>query len=149
MSVALVIQHAKRMRHSILSSVACLAVPYFSTLSHKRHDCRKIYWTLNVFWFSLQLLSETFVILRRIQRDITINVHRPSREVPVIRVRFWLNLNFLDRFSKNTQISNLIKIRPVGAELFHADGRTDIHKYAKADSRFSKFFFNVHKNQRL
>ena len=29
-SVALVIQHAKRMRRIILSSVACLAVPYFS-----------------------------------------------------------------------------------------------------------------------
>jgi len=28
-SVALVIQHAKRMRHIVLSSVACLAVPYF------------------------------------------------------------------------------------------------------------------------
>jgi hypothetical protein len=29
-----------------------------------------------VFWFSLQLVSETFLILRRIQRDITINAHR-------------------------------------------------------------------------
>jgi hypothetical protein len=32
-SIALVIQHAKRMRRIILSSVACLALPYFSTFS--------------------------------------------------------------------------------------------------------------------
>jgi len=51
---------------------------------------------------------------------------------------FQSNLNYLDRFWKNIQISNLIKIRPVGAELFHADGRTDGHK--EANSHFSQFW---------
>ena len=40
-SVALVIQHAKRMRRVVLSFVPCRAIPYFSTLPHKRHDFRK------------------------------------------------------------------------------------------------------------
>ena len=40
----------------------------------------------------------------------------------VILVSFYLNKNFLDILSKNTQTLNKIRIRPVGAELIHADG---------------------------
>jgi len=43
-------------------------------------------------------------------------------------------MTFLDRFAKNTQISNFIEIRPVGAELFHADGQADTTKLIVAFS---------------
>jgi hypothetical protein len=82
-------------------------------------------------------LFETFLILRRIQRDIVINEHKSSYEVPVIVVRFQPNLNFLNRISKNPPISNLMKIYPVGADLFHMDGQTERHD--EANSRFSQF----------
>jgi hypothetical protein len=36
------------------------------------------------------------------------------------------NLIFIDSFSKNPQMSNFMIICPVGAELFHADGQTDM-----------------------
>jgi hypothetical protein len=72
-TVALVIQHANRVRRIMSSSVACLNLKYFSTLSHKRYDFRgggKVLNTKRVFWFSVQILSETFLIVRRIEWDM-------------------------------------------------------------------------------
>jgi len=44
-SVALFIQHGKRMRRILLPAVACITLLYSSTLSHKRHDFQgKTYW---------------------------------------------------------------------------------------------------------
>ena len=55
-------------RHIMSSSVVCPALRYFFILSHKRRDFRKkkLFDIKCVFLFSLQLLSETFLIRRRI-----------------------------------------------------------------------------------
>jgi hypothetical protein len=57
-SVASVIQHAKRMRRIILPSVACPAAPYFPTLSHKRHDFRE---KVTEYKTCVLIFSTTFV----------------------------------------------------------------------------------------
>jgi hypothetical protein len=64
---------------AILSSVAYPSVHYFSTVSHKWHDFGggggKLLNIKCVFWYAVRLLSEIFLILRKMQRDI-INVYR-------------------------------------------------------------------------
>ena len=110
MSVALVIQCAVHMHRITLSSLGCLALPYSSTLSQKRHDLRKII-----------VEREMCLDWARYYR----NVHRSSCKAPVILNIFWSNLYLLDRFSKNTQISNFMNIHSLGVQLFLADGRTD------------------------
>jgi hypothetical protein len=47
-------------------------------------------------------------------------------------------LNLLDSFPENTEISNLMKILPVKARLFRADGRTDMTKLIAAFRNFAK-----------
>jgi len=68
---------------------------------------------------------ETFIILRRNERDVIKIYIGFHVKYPFILFRFQWNLNFINRFSKNPLISNFKKIRPVGAELFHAYGRTE------------------------
>ena len=47
-----------------------------------------------------------------------------------------------EKRKKNTQLSHFIKIRPVGAEMFHADRRTDMRELIVA----SRSFANAPKN---
>ena len=90
------------MHRIILSSVACPVLQYFSTLSLIRHDFRK---TVIEHKMCVLISSTAFATnvshLRRIQRDIAINVHRYSCRVPVIFVNFFYfkcNVDFHYRF---------------------------------------------------
>ena len=94
------------------------------TIATTRRETTKVH--KNMWWNGRKktTLSEIFPILRRTERNTIIELHRCSCKIPAILVKFYSNLNFLNRLSKITQISNFMKIRPVEAELFYADGQS-------------------------
>ena len=80
---------------AIVPSVASPTLLYFTTFSHKRQDSRNIMLLKKkVFWFSLQLLSEEILILRRTERGMIKNIFLPSCKVPVILLRFVKEIEF-------------------------------------------------------
>jgi len=89
-SVALVIQHAKLMHCILLSFLACLAVSYFPPYLINGTIFRKMLMNIEfVFWFRLQPLPETFLILRRNEHITIKNVPRSSYNTHIIVVRFY------------------------------------------------------------
>jgi len=64
-------------------------------------------------------LPAIFLILGRILQD---NIFS-SCKVPAIHARLYSNFKFRERFFKNPEVSNFIKINPVGAEFFHSDAQ--------------------------
>jgi hypothetical protein len=124
LSVTLLTQHGMHMNHFVKWSVwLYLLFPHY--LFNGTTWGKKLFNIKCAFLFFLHLLSETFLTLRRIERGIVINVGGSSCKVPVILVSYWWKLNFLDRFSKNTQMSRFMKTLTVGTEFFNEDGRTD------------------------
>ena len=73
-----------------------------------------------MFSFSLQFSSETFLI-KRIQRGHIINLRMSSYKAPYHLSYFIENVILLTDFLKNTQITNFMRIPPMGSELFNAD----------------------------
>jgi hypothetical protein len=56
---------------------------------------------------------------------------------PLFSSDFNETLIFSTNFRKNPQIQNFMKIRPLGATLFHTGGQADRH--GEANKRFSQF----------
>jgi hypothetical protein len=52
------------------------------------------------------------------------NVYRPSRKVPVF-FHISMKMGFSRPIFEKSEISNFMKIRPVGAKLLHSDRRTE------------------------
>ena len=117
--VSLLIQYAMRRRHIVcVPSVSTI----LSTLSHKRCDFRKKVTERKMcVLISSTVLFETFLILRKNQRDTVMKV----KTLHVSYLLFLSDFNktsvFSKDFRKKSQISTLIKIRLVGAELYHAN----------------------------
>ena len=98
---------------------------YFSTLSLNRHDfLKKLFFTQCVFWFSLQLFSETFFITRKVERELIKNSKNP------FSCQIFAQLEFSWHFRK------IFKYQ-VSWNSVHAHRRTDRHD--EANSRFSQF----------
>jgi hypothetical protein len=90
------------------------------------------------------------MILRILQRDITINVHRPSCKVPLLLADFNQNLTFSTDFQKSSNIKLDEKPSSGNRVVFHVGRRTDrrtdkkqregqTDRHNEASSRFSQF----------
>jgi hypothetical protein len=145
-----------RMHRIILSLVACPAVQKFSTLFHKRHDFRKEI-LLNVnecFDFLYKVCLKHFPFSEELsdiwsQTYIGLHVKYPLLSSEFIN-EDWI---FSTDFSKDIQISNFMKTRPVTTELFYADRQTDERTDRQTDRTklifaFTKFA-NAPKNKKI
>jgi len=131
-----------RLLRIVICGLQGCTIFFHTILQTARFPKKKLLTIKCVFFYSLQFcLKQTFLIRRRIERDMIkmyVGIHVKH---PLFLSDFLWNLNFLERFSTNTQISNFMKVRPVEAALFLAERQTDRRRdrHDDANSRFSQF----------
>ena len=124
---ALVTRHGKHMLSIIFSPVAHLAVSYFSILPNKLHYFRKkiIKHKMCSDFLHVPSPPKNCLILRILQRDITIAAHRFSCKVPLLLPHFNQTLTFSTDFQKSSNIRLDEKPSSGNRVLFHVGRRTD------------------------
>ena len=131
---------------AILSSVACPALQYLSTLSHKRHDFQQKKTLFNIkcaFRISLQISPETFLILRTTEGD-------RSKMYNVLRIKYPLFLSdFNEAWIFSTDFRKVLKYQiswksvqwePSCSVLTSWRTARQTDRHDKANSRFSQIF---------
>jgi hypothetical protein len=123
--VALGTQHGMRMRHTVICDLHHYTIlfnifPQTARFikSHRIQNC-----VLIVLIFSTTFVWNISHSTKNWARCDK-NVYWSCCKVPFILVLFYWHLIFLGKFSKYPQISNLMKIQPMGADVFHADGQS-------------------------
>jgi hypothetical protein len=116
-----------------MTSVACPALHYFSTLSHKRRYFQKhLLNIIRVFWFSLQRLPETFFIplnwARYDHKDILLFMESTCYSCPIL-----MNLEFSGQILEYYSDKKFSENRSRGGRYVQC-ARADRHD--EANSRF-------------
>jgi len=106
----------------------CLCTIFFFILSNKRQD-----FLIKVTKHKICVLIFCTISASNISHSKNNSAINYNKHILVViestRYSFQIFMKFeiFDRFSKNVQTSNFMKIRPVKAEFFHAEGRKEEH----------------------
>jgi len=88
-------QHEEHMCHTKVSFVASLTLPHFSTLSHKWQNFSKNLLDIkSAFWYSLRVVSEKFLILRRNHECIQVFWSSIHYTTSIFSTEFWKTLKY-------------------------------------------------------
>ena len=134
--VALVSQRAKRISHIILPSLQCLAVTYFYTLLHRRHDFLKKVLNIKFYFHFLYNFVWNISHSKKNWARYNKHVYWSSCKVPIFlwdvselefsRNDFWKNSNI--KFQENSSSGS--RVAPYGwrRTYIQTDGQTDMAK---------------------
>jgi len=143
MSVTLDIHNEMRIRHIVVCGLSWFYNTFTHYLINGKIFGKRLLNIQIVFWISLQLVYETFHILRRNDWNMNTIVYRSSCKVPVIHARIEFYRQIFEKYSHKIPRKS---VRWESSCSMQKDGRIDRHD--EANSHFRNFA-NSPKNKRV